>query len=191
MTLPLALSASHPHRRTPRVRALLLTVVVAAGMFAGLIGAASPAAATLPPRTTLENAISWAVKRLINTERAVHGLPPVYNSDALRLAARRHDVTMAKYDEMSHQLPGEAWFGRRFQLAGYNWSWAGENIGWNSAFSEAAALFLQRLMYNETPPNDGHRLNILNTHYRNVGVDVYFDKVHHKLWLTTDFGHRP
>jgi uncharacterized protein YkwD len=46
-------------------------------------------------------------------------------------------------------------------------------------------------MYNETPPNDGHRLNILNTHYRNVGVDVYFDKVHHKLWLTTDFGHRP
>jgi uncharacterized protein YkwD len=42
-------------------------------------------------------------------------------------------------------------------------------------------------MYREKPPDDAHRLNILSYHYRNIGVDVYVDKAHSKIWLTTDF----
>jgi uncharacterized protein YkwD len=49
---------------------------------------------------------------------------------------------------------------------------------------------LETLMYHEKAPNDGHRRNILNSHFRNVGVDVYIDRAHHKVWLTTDFGRR-
>jgi uncharacterized protein YkwD len=49
---------------------------------------------------------------------------------------------------------------------------------------------LELLMYREKPPNDGHRRNILNHGFRNVGVDIYVDAAHHKLWLTTDFGSR-
>ena len=186
-----SLAPASPARRTaPRWRGLLLSALVALGMAAGLTTAATPASATLPPRTTLENTIAFAVKALINVERSVHGLAPVHMSSQLRLAARRHNVTMARYNEMSHQLPGEAWFGQRFHYAGYYWNYAGENIGWNSDMTQSGVLLLERLMYNEKAPNDGHRLNILNRHYYNVGVDVYIDKTHHKVWLTTDFGHR-
>ena len=190
MALSLLASVRRPHRHSRRMRALLLSALLALGLCVGLVGAATPAAASIPPVTTAENTIAWAIKRLINVERALHGLPQVFMDKQLRLSARRHDVAMAKDNEMSHQLPGEPWFGRREQLAGYWWSWAGENIGWNSDMTQAGVTLLQRLMYNEKPPNDGHRQNILNSHYRNVGVDVYFDRVNHKVWLTTDFGHR-
>ena len=194
MALSLLASVRRPHgrshRRSPRLRALLLTALVALGMCVGIVGGATPAGASLPPVTTAENTIAWAIKKLIVTERALHGLPYIQMSTQLRLSARRHNLAMAKADTMSHQLPGEPWFGRREQLAGYWWSWAGENIGWNSDMTLGGVTLLQRLMYNEKPPNDGHRENILNTHYRQVGVDVYFDKVNHKVWLTTDFGHR-
>ena len=45
-------------------------------------------------------------------------------------------------------------------------------------------------MYNEVPPNDGHRVNILSHTFRQVGIDVYYDARHHKLWFTQDFGVR-
>jgi uncharacterized protein YkwD len=44
------------------------------------------------------------------------------------------------------------------------------------------------MMFRERPPNDGHRLNILSRTFRNVGIDVYFDNAHHKMWFTQDFG---
>jgi uncharacterized protein YkwD len=91
---------------------------------------------------------------------------------------------------MSHQLPGEAFFATRFQKAGYHWQYAGENVGWNSRTSKAGVLMLEKVMYAEKAPYDGHRLNILGKHYRDVGIDVYIDKKHHKVWLTTDFGRK-
>lgn len=182
--------SADPTRPRPRLRAMLLIAALSLGAFAAVTVAASPASASIPARTTLESQIAWTVKRLINIERAAHGLAPVYMSSQLQLSARRHDVTMAKYDEMSHQLPGEPYFGRRILDAGYNWNYAGENIAWNSDMTSAGVVLLQNLMYNEKAPANEHRLNILSSHYRNVGVDVYMDKLHHKVWLTTDFGHR-
>jgi uncharacterized protein YkwD len=44
-------------------------------------------------------------------------------------------------------------------------------------------------MYDEAPPNDGHRRNILSATFVDVGVDVIEDKTHGRVWLTTDFGH--
>jgi hypothetical protein len=35
--------------------------------------------------------------------------------------------------------------------------------------------------------DSGHRNNILSRYAIVVGVDVVFDTVHHKLWLTEDF----
>jgi uncharacterized protein YkwD len=154
---------------------------------AGVFVKATPAGASVPARTDVEKTIDWAVLRLINAQRAVYGLRPLHMAPALRLSARRHNLQMAAYDEMSHQLPGEPNFAQRITNAGYHWSWAGENIAWNSEMTLPGVKLLQRLMYHEKPPNDAHRLNILSTHYRNVGVDVYLDKVHHKVWLTTDF----
>ena len=185
--LPRLISTPRPN---PVVRVALLVVALLLGLIAGAVVQAGPAGATVPPRTDLEKKIDWTILRQINQERALHGLRPLHMASELRLSSRRHNVTMARFNEMSHQLPGEPVFTTRIANAGYDWIWAGENIAWNSEMTLSGVTLLERLMYNEKPPNDDHRLNILSTHYRNVGVDVYMDRDNHKVWLTTDFGRR-
>jgi len=63
-----------------------------------------------------------------------------------------------------------------------------ENIAWNSQRFRAGVLALETSMYSETPPNDGHRRNILSTSFVDVGVDVIDDSTHGRVWLTTDLG---
>jgi uncharacterized protein YkwD len=181
-------AAARPVGRVSRHCAAFVALVA---VLASVFTTAAPAsAASLPPRTTAEKTIAGVVLTVLNAERKVHGLSALRMNSNLIVAARRHNVTMARYNTMSHQLPGEPYFAKRISLAGYDWTWAGENIAWNSAMTQTGVVTLQKLMYNEKAPNNAHRLNILNTHFRDVGVDVYLDKTHHKVWLTTDFGRR-
>jgi uncharacterized protein YkwD len=103
-------------------------------------------------------------------------------------SAHTHNLAMAKANTLSHQLSGEAGLGSRVSAAGYHWSMVGENIAYNSSRSESGVLAVQKAMYNEKPPNDGHRQNILNSKFDDVGIDVINDSVHGKVWLVTDFG---
>lgn len=181
--------------RTHRVATAfaLLVALVAAMLFsasAAHAGTGSGSKIKMHSRSRYESSIGTAVLHLINAERRAHHLRPLSADHDLMLSARRHDATMAHFNTMSHQLPGEAFFADRISAAGYRYSWAGENIAWNSRISTAGALQLEDLMYNEKAPNDEHRQNILSTHYANVGVDVFIDRAEGKLWLTTDFGHR-
>jgi uncharacterized protein YkwD len=134
----------------------------------------------------------WAahVVSLLNAERSAHGLASLRANVSLISSAHAHNLAMARRDTLSHQVSGEAAYTRRISNAGYVWSYAGENIGWNSSISLSGALALETAMYNEKAPDDGHRLNILSRNFTDLGVDVYFDNVHHKLWLTEDFGRR-
>lgn len=100
--------------------------------------------------------------------------------------ARAHNEAMAASGTLTHQCPGEPALGQRYLNAGYDWQYAGENVGWNSDTSEQGALSLETIMYGETPPNDGHRLNILSSNYRDVGIDIL--ATNGRLWLTVDFG---
>ena len=175
-------------RRTPLMRIVVLVLTLLLGLTASALVHAGSAGATVPRRTDREQQLDRAILHMINRERAAHDRHRLNMAPKLQLSARRHNVTMARFNEMSHQLPGEPVITTRFINAGYNWSWAGENIAWNSDMSLAGATLLERLMYHEKPPNDEHRLNILSTHYRGVGVDVYMDRENHKVWLTTDFG---
>ena len=140
-------------------------------------------------RSAREAQLGAAVVRTLNVERRAHGLAALAVSTQLTLAARRHNVTMIRFDLVSHRCPKEQSFTARLHNAGYNWTWAGENIAWNSRMTTAGVLQLQQLMYAE-PARGGHRANILNRHYAHVGVDVYLDAAHKKVWLTTDFGGR-
>jgi uncharacterized protein YkwD len=188
-----------------RRRALVLLVALALALGAFLVPQAQQAAhaatfwvpqteqtthATTSPHITSSNALSFArtMLGLLNKERRAHGRRPLTMASKLRLSAHRHNLRMARDNEMSHQLPGEAFFATRITNAGYHWRAAGENIGWNSELTLRGLLNLEREMYHEVPPNDGHRVNILSRTFRQVGIDVYYDKAHHKIWFTQDFG---
>lgn len=167
----------------------LLAALAAIALLLSLTAFAAPAsAAARTQRTATELDYGRAVLSLLNAERRAHHLPALRADHRLRLSARWHNLAMARSNQLSHQLPGEADFTRRIDKAGYHWSMAGENIAWNSVMTKRGVLTLEKLMYGERPPNDGHRQNILSRGYRNVGVDVYIDRTHHKVWLTTDFG---
>lgn len=177
-----------PHRR--RGARVLGGCVALLAVFAASLTVAAPAEAATHARSKSERRISTAVLKLLNTERHAHHLPALRSNAHLKKSARRHDAAMARHNAMSHRLPGEAYFANRISKAGYHWRYAGENIGWNSRMSKAGVLQLERIMYKERAPYNGHRLNILDRHYRDVGIDVYLDKKHHKVWLTVDFGHK-
>lgn len=174
-------------RRT--IRGLLTIFTLVAAMIVPAVVGAQSASASTTAMTSLEKTYANAVLALMNIERSAHHLPALTLRSSLLTSSRRHDIKMAYYNKMSHQLPGEAAFYDRIENAGYYWTWCGENIAWNSNISVAGVRALETMMYNEVAPNNAHRLNILNSHYANVGIDIYIDLTHHKVWMTQDFGH--
>jgi uncharacterized protein YkwD len=163
--------------------------LLAAPQFTSAASAAAAASARALPKTPASARIfATAMLHMLNTERRAHHLPPLSMNAKLIRSAHVHNLAMAKADEMSHQLPGEAFFADRISAAHYNWTSAGENIGWNSAMNRPGLRALENQMYTEKAPDNGHRLNILDKSFRNIGIDVYFDKTHNKMWFTQDFG---
>jgi uncharacterized protein YkwD len=136
--------------------------------------------------TAFEHQIAQSVFQAINADRAAAGLPALVWSDSLVDGAIAHSLLMSADDQLSHQLPQEPAIGVRISRDGVQWTWCGENIGETSNASSGGALELHRMMMAEQPPNDGHRQNILSTHFTLLGVAVVIDSVHH-LWLTEDF----
>jgi uncharacterized protein YkwD len=144
---------------------------------------ANPSSGSLPD----PNQVAQAVFDAINASRSAAGLRALRWNSGLQASAHQHNQAMANANTLSHQTPGEADLGTRESNAGVLWWWAGENIAMSSDLSQAAALGLENMMVNEKPPNDGHRQNILAGNADSVGVDVQFDTVHQRLWLTEDF----
>ena len=105
----------------------------------------------------------------------------------LRNSARVHSMRMGDQNTMSHQLPGEPSVTSRISNNCGGWIYAGENIGWNSDTSLNGVAFLIDLMGSEKAPENGHRLNMLSTHYTNYGAGAYYDATTHKVWITEDF----
>ena len=175
------------------VRRRLVVLLAALALAAGLLiapQAQQAAHAATSPRLTSSNTLTFArhMLGLLNAERQAHGKRPLKMAYRLRMSAHRHNLRMAADNTMSHQLPGEPFFATRITNAGYRWRAAGENIGWNSDLTLRGLLSLEREMYHEVAPNDGHRVNILSSTFTQVGIDVVYDKVHHKMWFTQDFG---
>jgi uncharacterized protein YkwD len=161
--------------RNPRTRRYWVTILVAAQ--------------GQPTQAQLGSSYANNLLGMLNDERQANGLPRLTMNAKLIQSAHAHNLDMAQYNEMSHQLPNEAYFADRIQAAGYKYQYAGENIGWNSVQTLDGVRQLEQIMYDEKPPGEtGHRENILSKNYTNVGIDVYFDNVNGKVWLTEDFG---
>ena len=124
----------------------------------------------------------------LNAERKAHHLPALRMNSRLIRSAHVHNGAMAKRNTMSHQLPGEAFFATRISQAGYRWVAAGENIGWNSDESDGGLQTLERADVQREAADGRSPAEHPEPPYREVGIDVYFDWAHHKMWYTQDFG---
>ncbi len=180
-------SASQPANATAAPRSAAAPWSAVAPASTGAPWATPMGTPTGTSLTTQETAIATAVFNLLNSERKSAGLAPLRMNASLVRSAHAHDLTMAKYNTLSHQLPGEAVFSTRITSAGYRWSSAGENVGWNGDRSQNGAIALEKMMFNETAPNNGHRLNILSRTFKDVGIDILLESRTGKLWMTQDF----
>jgi uncharacterized protein YkwD len=128
----------------------------------------------------------------INHLRAQHGLPAYSLLSGLNRSAHKHNLFMEGSCGLSHQCPGEASLGDRISAQGVRWTSCGENIGWSGPHPNTASAIISAAeglttsMYNETPPDDGHRRNLLSTSFHHIGIDVVRDSSG-KIWLTQDF----
>lgn len=125
----------------------------------------------LPPRPLTEVEIhdfAAQVIALTNQERAAYGLPPLAANTALNTAAVRHSQDMATNNFFSHTGSDGSSPGQRITQAGYSWYTYGENIaaGYSSPSSVVAAWM----------GSAGHRANILNNCFQDIGVGYVYDE---------------
>jgi uncharacterized protein YkwD len=123
---------------------------------------------------------------------------PVAWNDSLMTSSHAHNQAMIAADQQSHQLPGEASLGTRITEAGYtNWTIAGENIYAyaNSVFYGHAGFAIDwgpGLNGMQNPA--GHRNNMMNGSFREVGIAVTQDNNPNTdvgpYVITQDFGNR-
>jgi uncharacterized protein YkwD len=113
------------------------------------------------PQPTI-GAFEQRVIELTNGERVERGLAPLKSNGELNEAADRHAEDMAANRYFSHVgLDGDrAW--DRAEEVGYSSSGFGENIARGQPSPEAVVTAWMN--------SSGHRANILNTNYRDIGV---------------------
>lgn len=102
--------------------------------------------------------------------------------------AQGHAEDMARLDFFGHVSADGKTLMQRFTAIGYHYLWAGENImSWQSS-PEAVVDW----WYNETPPNDPHRRNLLKCTFSEIGVGYYYlendtGKVTSRRYWVADF----
>jgi uncharacterized protein YkwD len=136
---------------------------------------ASPADADYQGNTSQIN----AVIRMTNQVRARAGCGPVTYNRRLSRAAYQHSADMAYNGYFSHYTRGGTGPGTRVWNAGYRWNAYGENIAWGQ---RSAGDVMTDWMNSP-----GHRRNILNCRYRNVGIGLAYNSRGIPYW-TQDFG---
>ena len=159
----------------PRLPALVLAVVVGVLIAApaALAAQACPAANATPANATKREIIRATLCQL-NRERAHYGLRQLKLNKRLARAARRHALDMARRNYFSHDTLGGGSFVDRIRREGYlqgahNWT-VGENLAWGSRSLSRPRVIMR--MWMNSP---GHRANILNASFREIGIGVAYD----------------
>jgi uncharacterized protein YkwD len=176
-----------PHRLSARSRRSLTGLLASLALLAGLLASAQPADAAIVPTAAHGRAVADQILKLLNNERLHNHEHSLKMNGLLVAAGQAHNLLMMATNTMSHQLPHELSLGGQISRSGYEWQWAGQNVAWNSDWTLGGAEYLETIMYNEQPPDNGHRLNIISSHYTQVGIAILYDPLHHKIWVTEDF----
>lgn len=136
---------------------------------------------------TQSESFELEVIRLMNAERTLRGLPPLARNDNLTTAARAHNADMIANNFFDHTGSNGSTASERACAAGfapYGWGrcYAGENIA--AGYTTPAAVMAGWMS------SGGHRANILNSKYREVGVGHTTGGSWGNYW-TMDLGAQP
>ncbi|QLE70369.1 CAP domain-containing protein [Streptomyces rectiverticillatus] len=118
------------------------------------------------------------VVSMVNAERAKAGCSPLTINAKLQAAAQGHSDDMAARDYYDHTSPEGKSPGDRMTAAGYRWSTYGENI-FKSPKDARTAM-------DGWMKSPGHRANILNCSFKEIGVGINFKS--NGPWWTQNFG---
>ncbi|MEU2061232.1 sigma-70 family RNA polymerase sigma factor [Streptomyces sp. NPDC013455] len=141
--------------------------------------AATPASRAPQPQAAPAGTVAQVVA-LVNKERAAAGCGPVTEDPQLDQAARGLSDDMAARGFFDHTDPDGNGPGERITAAGYRWSTYGENIARGQQTPQA--------VMDSWMNSPGHRANILNCSFKNIGVGVHNGPG--GPWWTQDFGAR-
>jgi uncharacterized protein YkwD len=127
--------------------------------------------ASAVPSTVSVAAVRSSKLCLLNVERRRCGMRPLRPDRRLRRAAMRHARDMDARNYFDHTSRGGASFVDRIRRARYlkgarSWT-VGENIAWGSG-----RLATPRSIMRAWMNSPGHRANILNRRFREIGVGV-------------------
>jgi uncharacterized protein YkwD len=154
--------------------ALALTALAAAAPLT--LPATSSAAvpcrgASLAPSAAHAAQVRQATLCLLNRERARRGLPRLRVHVSLSNAARKYAHLMVAKRFFDHVSPAGSTMASRVKRTNYlhhtrGWS-LGENIAWGSAGAATPARIVNAWMHSA-----GHRANILNGSFREIGIGI-------------------
>jgi uncharacterized protein YkwD len=161
------------------LRSRLLASLATAFLLVAMASASSAVAAQACPSASAtpaqagKRAIVRATLCTINAERSSHGLDPLRLNARLSRAAAGHAGDMERRNYFSHDSLGGASFVDRIRSAGYlkgarSWT-VGENLAWGSR-GRSTPLTVTEMWMN----SPGHRANILNSTFREIGIGVAF-----------------
>lgn len=159
------------------MRVRLLIVLLLTGVLVAPAPSTAPAASTecpdadlVPSAEALPRART-AVLCLLNEERSSRGRQPLRADRSLRAAASGYARLMVDFGFFDHTSPRGSTMVSRVRATPYlqstsSWS-LGENLAWGAGRMATPAATVQAWM--ESP---GHRANILDARFRDVGVGV-------------------
>lgn len=144
----------------------------------GSIGAVGQ---STPPTRSKADSFEQEVIERTNTERAKQNLPPLKRQSNLSQAARWMAKDMAEKGYFDHTDRQGREISKRLPELGYtNWRGMGENIALGQ--KDAAAVVSGWMS------SPGHRANILNPDFKEIGVGVAFQG--RRPYWVQDFGSR-
>jgi len=119
----------------------------------------------IPQQNTQANALENQVVQLVNNERTSRGLSPLTPNWELARVARIKSEDMYRNNYFSHQSPV---YGSPYDMLrsfGIRFTAAGENIAYGQTTAQS--------VMNSWMNSPGHRANILNSQFTEIGVGYF------------------
>jgi uncharacterized protein YkwD len=165
-----------------------ISVTVSPAVSGTITATVSPrldASLTPPPESAAPPAdlAGWPqeIARLINEERAQHGLDPLTYNPILERAAQAHANDCALRGWCGHTGSDGADIKARVVRAGY------EGSGWAECWAQTqSAQRAVEVWMDETPPNDPHRRTLLSDWLTEIGIGV--SEADWGTYIIADFG---